>query len=323
MTHQPVVLATWPFGLAAAQRGYDELSRGASALDAIERGANVTEDDPSVTSVGTGGMPNAEGVVELDAAIMGGPGHEAGAVASLTGIVRPISVARMVGRRTPHTMLVGNNARRFAIQSGAREGDLSTEHSRERYSEWLEKRLAPQVAHFDEPPPEPPRRTSDNHDTIGLVALDSYGNIGAGCTTSGMAWKVPGRVGDSPIIGSGLYADNEVGAAAATGHGDEIMKVCLSYRVVHLMELGMGAEEACIAAIRYLLRKRPPELHGDYGAALIAVRADGDVGACASFSGFDAGRRGWVWARADGPPARLIEGPYASLTDVVPVKEMA
>ncbi|MDE2125931.1 MAG: N(4)-(beta-N-acetylglucosaminyl)-L-asparaginase [Armatimonadetes bacterium] len=320
MTHQPIFLATWPFGLLAAQRGYEELSRGASVLEAIERAANVTEDDVSVTSVGTGGMPNAEGVIELDAAIMGGPEHEAGAVASLTGIVRPISVARMIGRRTPHTMLVGHNARRFAIQNGAREGDLQTENSRARYAEWLEQRLAPQVAHFDEPASEPPRRPSDTHDTIGLVARDSDGNIGAGCTTSGMAWKVPGRVGDSPIIGSGLYADNEVGAAAATGHGDEIMKVCLSYRVVHLMELGMGAEEACVAAIRYLLRKRPPERHGDYGAAVIAVRKDGDVGSCASFSGFESGRRGWVWARADDRAARLIEGPYASLAEFAPIK---
>ncbi|MGC8666708.1 MAG: N(4)-(beta-N-acetylglucosaminyl)-L-asparaginase [Chthonomonadales bacterium] len=294
----PVFVATWHFGVEACEVGGRALAAGACALDAVELGANAVEENPDVLSVGYGGLPNAEGVVELDAAIMDGRTHAAGAVAGLTGIRRPISVARAVMERTPHVMLVGYNARRFALQHGFPESDLLTEVSRARYRQWLAQNQAATVAHFDD----------RGHDTVGVCALDGRGDLAAGCTTSGLAWKLPGRVGDSPIIGSGLYVDNRVGAAAATGNGDEIMKVCLSYRVICAMEGGMGPQEACEAAIRYLLRVRP---HAQQqGAAVIAVSKSGGVGAAATQSGFRKPDRLWQYAVASEGAVQLLEGPY-------------
>ena len=336
MSIQPVIITTWRFGIQACQAGWKQLTAGASAIDAIEAAGNVTELDPAVNSVGYGGRPNADGVVELDAAIMDGPTHAAGAVGGMTNIRTPISVARRVMERTPHVFLVGDNARRFAIAQGFVEQDLLTPDSEQKWREWKGHPAPSEVAHFEVGPksgsqygephgrPNPARvspsaeATAENHDTIGLCALDSAGNLAVGCTTSGMAWKVPGRVGDSPIIGSGLYVDNAVGGAAATGHGDEMMKACVSYRVVMLMEQGRTAQEACEEALRYLLRKRPPSLHDGYGAALIALRKDGQVGAAGTISGFAAPDRLWQWAVESGPDAILHEGPYVSLDRIVP-----
>lgn len=300
MSVDPLVIATWPFGVAACHAAYEVLRAGATAVQAVEVAANTTEDDPEVMSVGYGGLPNRDGVVELDAAIMDGRTHAAGAVAGLMGIPRPTSVARLVMERTPHCMLVGGNARRFALRHGHQDTDQNTDASRARYREWLEKQGAPDVAHFEGP--------FRSHDTIGICAVDSRGDVAAACTTSGLAWKLPGRVGDTPIIGSGLYADNEVGAAAATGNGDEIMKVCLSYRVVMEMERGRTAQEACEAAIRYLLRKRPG--YQAHGAACIAVRKDGDYGAAATRDGFDPPNRAWIWAVGSSAGAFTREGSY-------------
>ncbi len=301
---------------------------GASALDAIEAGANVVEDDPEVPSVGYGGLPNAEGVVELDAAIMDGPTHAAGSVAALTHTPRPISVARRVMERTPHVLLVGQNARRFAMQEGFPNTDQLSDAARERWMQWRLAQSAPDVAHFERPPqanvapsapaPSAQRPTPDDHDTVGLCALDTRGDLVVGCTTSGLAWKRPGRVGDSPIIGSGLYVDNEVGGAAGTGEGDQMMHACLSYRAVLLMEQGRSAQEACEEALRYLLRKRPPHEHGNYGAALIALRKDGQIGAAATLSGFHSPGRLWHWAVASEPDTAgqdivtLHEGVYVT-----------
>ena len=324
MPIQPVFLATWKFGLQACQVGWERLAAGAAALDAIEAAGNVTEEDPEVTSVGYSGLPNAEGVVELDAAIMDGLTHAAGAVAGLTDISRPISVARRVMERTPHVMLVGQNARRFALREGFPVADLLTEASRERWQQWRQEHTGPDVAHFD------PRSdgedssattallTPEDHDTIGLCALDRQGNLAVGCTTSGMAWKVPGRVGDSPIIGSGLYVDNQIGGAAATGHGDEMMKTCVSYRVVMEMERGRSPQEACVESLRYLLRKRPPEQHNYYGAALIALRKDGQYGAAATRSGFRNPDRLWIWAVADSQGIEMKEGVYVTIDSILP-----
>jgi len=241
---------------------------------------------------------------------MDGRTHAAGSVAGLTGIRRPISVARRVMAKTPHVMLVGDNAQRFAVSQGFPITNLLTEQSRNRWEQWREEQAAPDVAHFN----QPASLTPDNHDTIGLCGLDRNGDLAVGCTTSGMAWKTPGRVGDSPIIGSGLYVDNEIGAAAATGHGDEIMKVCLSYRVVTLMAEGRSAQQACEEALRYLVRKRPPEEHNHYGAAVIALRKDGAYGAAATASGFRAPDRLWQWAVADrnSPDGNLNEGVYVT-----------
>ena len=312
----PVMITTWPFGLPACRVGIAELRAGANALDAVERAANVTEDDPDVASVGTGGLPNADGVVELDAAIMDGVTHGAGSVAALTRTARPISVARRVMERTPHVMLAGGNAQRFARAQGFPDAEQLTDESRARYQEWKATQAAPEVAHFDAgatPGRLPTGLTPDDHDTIGLCALDQCGNLAVGCTTSGVAWKAPGRVGDSPIIGSGLYVDNEVGAAAATGHGDEMMKAVLCYRVVMLMEQGRTPQEAAVEALRYLLRKRPPAEHNNYGAGIIALRKDGVYGAAGTRSGYRDPDRLWTWAVAGAEEATLREGVYVTL----------
>lgn len=306
---EPVVVATWSFGRLACEAALPILAGGGAALDAVETGANAVEEDPGVMSVGYGGLPNADGVIELDAAIMEGPGHRSGAVAGLTDIRKPISVARRVMEATPHAMLVGDNARRFAVEQGFPISDLHTEASRERYRQWRRERGLPEVAHFGDPmrPGLPP----ESHDTVGVCAIDARGDLAAGCTTSGLAWKMPGRVGDSPIVGSGLYVDNEVGCAAATGNGDEILKVCLSYRIVMQMAQGASPGEACIEAIRYLLRKRPE--HQQQGAACIAISRTGEVGAAATQEGFSQPDRVWTYAVGRCGEVLCFEGPYVTL----------
>jgi N4-(beta-N-acetylglucosaminyl)-L-asparaginase len=294
---QPVYIATWRFGVEACQVGYEVLSSGGAALDAVEKGANAVEENPEVASVGFGGLPNADGVVELDAAIMDGRTHAAGSVAALTGIRKPISVARRVMEKTPHVMLAGQNARRFALQQGFPAADLLTPSSLKRWQDWKREQAAPDVAHFD-----------DSHDTVGVCALDQNGVLAAGCTTSGLAWKTPGRVGDTPIVGSGLYVDNRVGAAAATGNGDEIMKACVSYRTILLMEQGLAPQQACEEAIRYLLRVRPNSQ--DRGAAVIALGKDGRIGQAATRDGFHAPDRLWHYAHNRDGSVALAEGTY-------------
>lgn len=296
----PVIVATWKFGKEACEVGWEILAASGCALDAVEKGANAVEENPDVNSVGYGGLPNSDGVVELDAAIMDGATHSAGSVAAITGIRKPISVARRVMEKTPHVMLAGQNARRFALQNGFPDADLLTPESRRRWQAWRTTMAAPDVAHFP---------NSDlSHDTVGVVALDANGNLAAGCTTSGLAWKLPGRVGDSPIVGSGLYVDNRFGAAAATGNGDEMMKVCLSYRVVAGMERGLSPQEACEEAIRYLLVLRPG--HQGRGAACIAVGKDGSVGQAATREGFHAPDRLWIYDFAVDGEIRSRGGTY-------------
>jgi isoaspartyl peptidase/L-asparaginase-like protein (Ntn-hydrolase superfamily) len=296
----PVFVATWKFGREACEVGWEILREGGAALDAVEKGANAVEENPEVASVGYGGLPNAEGVVELDAAIMEGPSHSAGAVAAITGIRKPISVARRVMERTPHVMLAGQNARRFALQEGFPNAELLTPEAHKRWQQWMAEKSAADVSHFEE----------HSHDTVGVLALDAAGNLAAGCTTSGLAWKRPGRVGDSPIVGSGLYVDNRFGAAAATGNGDEMMKVCLSYRVVAGMERGLSPQEACEEAIRYLLTLRPGRQ--GHGAACIALAKDGSIGQAATRDGFQAPDRLWVYDYAREGELFTGEGTYIS-----------
>lgn len=320
MAVTPVFVATWRFGQEACEVARPILQNGGSALEAVEAGANAVEENPSVNSVGYGGLPNAEGVVELDAAIMDGATHSAGSVCAITNIRKPISVARRVMEKTPHVMLAGQNARRFALQVGFPDSELLTPDSYQRWQEWRIAQTAPDVAHFSDQSRERAwseegvsyeQRTGEpdeSHDTIGVCALDSAGNLAAGCTTSGIAWKRPGRVGDSPIIGSGLYVDNAVGAASATGNGDEMMKVCLSFRVVSSMEQGLSPQEACEEAIRYLLRKRPGTQ--SRGAACIALAKDGRIGAAATRAGFSAPDRLWLYAYTEDDQTVLREGVY-------------
>ncbi len=309
VTTSPVLVATWPFGAEACEVGWKLLIEGRSALDAVEAGANAVELNTSVNSVGVAGLPNAEGVVELDAAIMDGRTHSAGAVAAITGISRPISVARRVMESTPHVMLAGNNARRYALQQGFESTELLTDGSREKWQQWVMNKSAPEVAHFDNL-----IRDSENiisHDTVGVCALDINGDLAAACTTSGMAWKIPGRVGDSPIVGSGIYVDNDFGAVTATGNGDEMMKVCLSYRVMMFLEQGKSPQEACEDGIRYLLRKRPG--HQSMGAACLAIGKDGSIGSAATRDGFCAPDRLWQYACVSNGEVRVVEGVYVSL----------
>ncbi|MCC6443616.1 MAG: N(4)-(beta-N-acetylglucosaminyl)-L-asparaginase [Armatimonadetes bacterium] len=271
MSIRPVIISTWPFGLAANEAAAAALASGGNCLDAVEKGINVAEDDPEVTSVGFGGLPNAQGIVEVDAAVMYGPTHGAGSVAGVRGLKNPISLARKVMQHSRHVMLVGEGAREFALRHGFPFTEMLTEPARAKWIQWLLKTY-----------PLPPGKT---HDTIGMVALDASGDLAVGCSTSGYAWKEPGRVGDSPLIGSGLYVDNEVGGAAATGLGESILKYCLSFLVVEGMRQGLSPQTACEAALRRM-KSREAE-YPDAWAGLVALNKAGEYGAaCCGHSDF-------------------------------------
>ena len=220
----PVFLATWVHGQPANERAAEVFQKGGSLLDAVEKGINVPEDDPKVMSVGYGGLPNEEGEVELDASIMDGARHRAGAVCNLHHIKNPISVARQVLEKTRHTTLAGDGAFRFALKMGFQPQQLLTPESLQKWQDWKT---------------DPKRKTfwltAENHDTIGMVATDGKGHVVSGCSTSGLAWKIAGRVGDSPLVGCGVYADDHVGAASATGDGDLMTNYCASISTVHYM----------------------------------------------------------------------------------------
>jgi isoaspartyl peptidase/L-asparaginase-like protein (Ntn-hydrolase superfamily) len=241
---EPVVVSTWRHGLPANEEAWQVLGAGGRGLDAVEKGARVVEADPAITSVGYGGRPDREGHVTLDACIMDENG-DAGAVAFLQDIMHPVSVARRVMEETPHVMLVGDGARRFALAQGFPAEDLLTEASRLDWQEWLK------TAKYD--PWSPP--TPTNHDTISMLALDRAGNLSGCCTTSGLKYKMHGRVGDSPIIGAALFVDNEVGAACATGVGEEVMKTLGSFLIVELMRQGASPQEACEEGIRRIVKR--------------------------------------------------------------------
>ena len=267
MSH--IVVSTWRFGLASNQPAWEILKSGGSALDAVVRGVEVAERDPAVKSVGFGGYPNAEGEVEVDAAVVDGRTLGYGAVAGLRKIATPTAVARRVMEKTDHVFLVGNGALKFARTQGFEECNMLTEHGREAWEKWKREQTGP---------------PADVHDTIGMIALDQRGNLAAACTTSGAAFKLPGRVGDSPLIGSGLYADNDAGAAAATGRGEEIARTCGSYAVVEHMRQGKSPQEACEAVVQHLI-VRVPSVR-PFQMAYIAIDKYGNWGAAATRSGF-------------------------------------
>lgn len=239
---KPIVLSTWRFGIEANNDAWEILKNNGRALDAVEKGVQRVEADPEERSVGYGGRPDRDGNVTLDACIMDEKAN-IGAVACLQHIKHPISVARAVMEKSPHVMLVGEGALQFAMSQGFPKENLLTKASEKEWREWLKTSEYRPVVNIE------------NHDTIGMIALDVHGNLSGACTTSGMAYKMKGRVGDSPIIGAGLYVDNEVGAAVATGHGEEIIRVVGSHLVVEQMRHGKSPQEACEEAVQLILKK--------------------------------------------------------------------
>jgi N4-(beta-N-acetylglucosaminyl)-L-asparaginase len=258
----PLIVSTWPFGKPANDAALKILLDGGPILDAVEQGIWVPEGDASNKSVGLGGGPNAAGFVQLDACIMFGPGHKAGSVAAIEGIRHPISAARRVMEKTKHVMLAGAGARVFALEEGLESLEVDDQAF---YQKWRE-------AH-----PVPKPTTPRNHDTIALLALGADGTIAGGCSTSGMAGKLPGRVGDSPIIGSGLYVDNEIGAAGATGVGENVMRYCATFMIVEFMRQGLSPHDAIVQTVRRIVKTEGRDdlhinfvaldKHGRYGAA--------------------------------------------------------
>ncbi|MDE2661751.1 MAG: N(4)-(beta-N-acetylglucosaminyl)-L-asparaginase [Gemmatimonadota bacterium] len=299
-------------GRRAAAASWQILSGGGTAMDAVERGANIIELDPDETSVGWGGLPNAEGVVQLDASVMDGATYNAGSVAGIEGIRTPASVARLVMERTDHVMLIGDYAQRFAVGFGFEVQELMTPKSREIWLRWRER-----LSDTDDwGPPDHLRRPRDGSDgggldeaeqwaelldlpgrdgpdrdyvlaeallhrygTTNVLAVDAQGNVSGITTTSGLAWKVPGRVGDSPIIGAGLYVDNDIGAAAVTGRGEDVIKSCAGYYVVSRMGAGRTPQQACedaVAMIRHKYRSVNPDFIPS--EKFVAINKDGDYG---------------------------------------------
>jgi isoaspartyl peptidase/L-asparaginase-like protein (Ntn-hydrolase superfamily) len=279
----PVVISTWNHGLAANESAMKVLLARGRAFDAVEVGVRVSESDPHVHSVGLGGLPNAEGVVQLDAAIMDGPSARAGAVAALEEIEHPVSVARKVMEETPHVLLVGPGAQQFALKHGFPRVNLLTDEAVIKWKQLKEKARA-------------------GHDTIGMCALDAEGNLAVACTTSGLANKLPGRVGDSPLVGLGLFVDNEVGAAVATGIGEEVMQTAGSFLVVENMHHGMTPMQACRDVVERILRKHPAAVEGQ--VAFLALRRDGEIGAYSLQQDFN-------YAHFDGRQNQLRTSEYA------------
>ena len=248
------------------------LLKGGKAIDAAEKGVRVSEADSENTSVGYGGLPDRDGKVTLDACIMD---YDAscGAVMCLEDIENPISVARLVKDKTPHVILSGLGAKEFALENGFSEVSLLTEKSKLEWEAWVQNSNYKAKANIE------------NHDTIGLLAMDKKGNLSGGCTTSGMAFKMPGRVGDSPVIGSGLYVDNEIGACTATGEGEAIIRASGSFLVVSLMKQGYSPQIACEKAIKQVMKLHPNRT--DLQVGFLALSTSGEVGACSLKPGFN------------------------------------
>lgn len=269
---KPVVISTWNFGVRANVESLRVLREGGSVLDAVERGVMVIESDDSNGSVGLGGLPDRDGNVTLDACIMHGDGR-AGSVCFVQGIKHPISVARMVMEQTPHVMLVGKGAEQFAREQGImqRENTL-TPASREAWTKWLaEKKYKPVI-------------NIENHDTIGLLALDQKARLAGACTTSGLAFKMHGRVGDSPIIGAGLFVDGDVGGATCTGLGEAVLRTLASHLAVERMRMGDTPQQACEVAIKRVVAKNPAWRELQVG--ILALHRDGSHGAYGIQPGF-------------------------------------
>jgi N4-(beta-N-acetylglucosaminyl)-L-asparaginase len=294
------VVSTWDFGVAANQAAWAMLSKGGRALDAVEAGARVPEADLRNHSVGRAGYPDRDGHVSLDASIMDETGG-CGAVAALEHIAHPISVARRVMEKTPHVLLVGDGALQFALAEGFPREELLTPESAEAWHEWLKTQNYQPVVNSETKTYGGPGAIpgdKHNHDTLGILALDAAGHLSGACTTSGMAWKLRGRVGDSPIIGAGLYVDDAIGAATSTGVGEEVIRNVGSFLVVELMRQGLSPQAACEAAVKRIVARRP-EASRTLQVGFLALSKQGEVGAFAI-------QKGFVYARCDAGQTDLV-----------------
>jgi len=308
------ILITSANGAAAAEKTMQMISGGSDALDAIISGVNIVEDDPNDTSVGYGGLPNEEGVVELDAAVMHGPSYRGGAVAAIRNIRNPSKVARMVMERTDHVLIVGEGALKFAKAHGFPEENLLTDRARAEWLKWKENLSTtddwlPPHSIDDDGIGEIYQNYLRHYGTIHMSALDANGNLSCATTTSGLSYKIPGRVGDSPIIGAGLYCDNEVGSAGSTGRGEANLLNCSSVMVVEWMRQGKSPEEACLLACKRINeRQREKRLQDEQGrfkpnVKFYAINRKGEYGAAAV-------RGGWNYLIHDGNSVKKLEGAY-------------
>jgi len=300
---KPVAVAS-ANGLRAVQKAFDMLMQGADTLDAVIEGVKIQELDPNDDSVGYGGLPNAEGVVQLDASCMHGPTKRAGAVGALEGIKTPSEVAKLVLKYTNHIFLVGEGAKRFALQYGFKEEDLLTEHSREAWLHWRAN-LNPDDDYLDVP--EAQHMSTRPTGTINCNAVTPQGDISSVTTTSGLAWKIPGRVGDSPIIGAGQYTDNTVGAAGSTGRGESNIMVCGGFLTVESMRRGMKPTDACLETLKRVVQLTVPRLLGPDGKPkfdlkFYAVNKRGEFGAASLYPA--------RYAAHDGTEAKLRDMAY-------------
>lgn len=284
-----VLLSTWRHGLQANSRAWDLVAGGGSILDAVQEGVAVVESDLTNRSVGLGGRPDRDGFVTLDACLQDHAGR-AGGVAFVQGFENPIRIARAVMERTPHVLLVGAGAERWALENGFFQRKVRIKEVQEAWREWSRTSNYKPVANIE------------NHDTIGMIGMDAQGMLAGACTTSGMAYKVHGRVGDSPIIGAGLFVDGEVGAACATGVGELVIRTAGSHAVVEAMRHGASPQEACREVIERILRKNPGM--ADMQVGFLALRKDGAQGAYALAKGFN-----YALRTLDGEV--LVDAPHA------------
>ena len=278
------MVSTWDFGAAANAAGLAALANGGSALDMVEAGGRVAEADESNSSVGLGGLPDRDGRVTLDACVMTWAG-DIGAVCALEDVVHAVSVARRVMERTPHTMLVGEGARTFAVEQGFETRNLLTPRVEAAWREWLTTATYAPRANSENTDWRAMPGGPGNHDTIGLLAIDADQRMAGACTTSGMAFKMRGRVGDSPVIGAGLYVDDAVGGATATGVGEDVVRVAGAHAVVEAMRHGLDPTAACRSVIERLARLRGTRVAASQ-VALLALDKQGRAGAFALQPGF-------------------------------------
>ncbi|ALJ06708.1 glycosylasparaginase [Pseudalgibacter alginicilyticus] len=292
---KPLVLSTWRHGLAANEEAWKQLKNGESTLDAIVAGVGVSEADPNVASVGYGGFPDREGEVTLDACIMDSNSN-CGSVSFLQNIKHPIAVAKKVMEKTPHVMLSGEGALQFALSEGFIKENLLTNRAENAWKKWLENSKYKPVINIE------------NHDTISMLALDEAGDLYGGCTTSGAAWKLHGRVGDSPIIGAGLFLDNDVGAAAATGLGEAVIRTAGSAMVVELMRQGKTPMEACKEIVERIYNKHKNHKDMEYlQVGFIAINKVGD------YAGYSV-RPGFNYAICDDEKGNRMESALSKMT---------